>query len=78
MGLCFFLETYRGLRLVGHTGSQKAFFSFFYIDPVARTGAIAAFNSNGVSDGGEARPDARRILNHLREGMFGRIFPLFR
>jgi len=77
MGLCFFLETYGGLHLVGHTGSQKAFFSFFYIDPVARTGAIAAFNSNGVSDGREARPDARRILNHLREEMFGRIFPLF-
>jgi len=78
MGLCFFLESYGGLHLVGHTGSQKAFFSFFYIDPVAKTGSIAAFNSNGVPDEGEARPDARRILNFLREGMFRDIFPLFR
>ena len=76
MGLCFFLEDYRGHRYVGHTGSQKAFLSFFYIDRQTRTAAIAAFNSDGA--GGEgASPATRQILNHLREGMFLKIFPLF-
>lgn len=77
MGLCFFLLDRDGHRYVGHTGSQKAFFSFIYIDPVARTGAIAAFNSLGAGGEGPLRPDTRAILNRLRETLFQRIFPLF-
>jgi len=75
MGLCFFIEKYRGTRFIGHTGSQKAFFSFFYIHPETGTGAIAAFNSQGVG-GDPIRPDTRRILNQFRETLFGSIFPL--
>lgn len=78
MGLCFFLEDYGGARYVGHTGSQKAFQAFIYIDPVARAGALAAFNSTGVSRDGPPRPATREILNRLRERMFAEIFPLFR
>ena len=78
MGLSFFLEDFDGHRYVGHTGSQKAFFSFFYIEPAVGTGAIAAFNSNGLPGEGERRPDARQILNRLRERMFREVFPLFR
>ena len=76
MGLCFFLEEYGGLELVGHTGSQKAFFSFFYLHPGTGIGAIAAFNSQGV---GEAprRPETRQILNGFREALFRDVFPLF-
>ena len=77
MGLCFFLEDYGGHRYVGHTGSQKAFLSFFYIDPELETAAIAAFNSNGTAGDGVFRPDTRRILHNLREGVFREIFPLF-
>lgn len=77
MGLCFFLEDFGGHRYVGHTGSQKAFLSFFYIDPQKKTAAIAAFNSNGTAGDGVFRPDTRRILNNLREGLFREIFPLF-
>jgi len=77
MGLCFFLEDIGGHRYVGHTGSQKAFLSFFYIDPKTRTAAIAAFNSNGASSDQPLRPDTRRILNHLREEVFVKVFPLF-
>jgi len=77
MGLSFFLEEFGGHRYLGHTGSQQAFFSFFYIDPVRETGAIAAFNSNGNLAAGQQRPATRQILNRLREGMFREIFPLF-
>jgi len=78
MGLCFFLEEYAGVRYVGHTGSQKSFFSFIYIDPMTKTGAIAAFNSAGIPGDGPARPETRSILNRLRAEMFESIFPLFR
>ncbi len=78
MGLAFFLEEYGGGRHVGHTGSQKAFVSFIYIDPLARTGVVAAFNSTGLPGEGPARPATRVILNRLREQMFEQLFPLFR
>ncbi len=78
MGLAFFLEEYEGVRYVGHTGSQKAFFSFIYVHPESSTAAIAAFNSNGVSGEGPPRPNTRAILNRLREELFAKVFPLFR
>ena len=81
MALSFFLEEYDGVRYIGHTGSQKAFFSFVYIHPETKTGAIAAFNSAGARGSAtgsvEPRPATRTILNHLREALFARVFPLF-
>ena len=86
MGLTYFiLETgggtggeTGGLRLIGHTGSQKAYFSFFYIDPATRTAAIAAFNSQGApAEDGTRQPDARAVLNTVRATLLEEIFPLF-
>jgi CubicO group peptidase (beta-lactamase class C family) len=76
MGLCFFREEYRGQRFIGHTGSQKAFFSFIYIHPESGTGAIAAFNSQGVEEDTPPRPNTRQILNQFRENLFRDVFPL--
>ena len=78
MGLCFFLEASQGVRYVGHTGSQKAFFSFFYIHPESGTAVIAAFNSNGMAGEGVPRPATRQILNQFRAVVFRDVFPLFR
>lgn len=78
MGLCFFLIDFGDARYPGHTGSQKSFQSFIYIDPGTKTGVIAAFNTTGVGPEGVARPATRAILNGLRERMFGEIFSLFR
>jgi CubicO group peptidase (beta-lactamase class C family) len=77
MALTFFVEETGGRRLIGHTGSQKAFFSFFYIDPAARTAAIAAFNSNGGGPAATRRPDTRAILERVRARLFEAVFPLF-
>lgn len=77
MGLSFFLLDHGGRRYVGHTGSQKAFFSFIYIHPGSGTGGIAAFNSVGAPGEDPQRPDTRAILNRFRETLFRRIFPLF-
>jgi len=78
MGLTFFREEYEGALHIGHTGSQKAFFSFIYVDPATGAGAIAAFNAAGVGRPDTARPATRTILNQLRESFFAEIFPLFR
>jgi CubicO group peptidase (beta-lactamase class C family) len=78
MGLCFFLEDFRGVRYVGHTGSQKSFQAFVYIDPVGPDRGRGRFNSTGAGPEATARPATRTILNHLRERMFAEIFPLFR
>ena len=77
MALSFFLEEYEGVTYVGHTGSQKAFFSFLYFHPESRTGALAAFNSAGSAADGPGRPNTRAILNHLRATFFSRLFSLF-
>lgn len=75
MGLSFFLYEKDGDRVIGHTGSQRAFFSFIYVDPAAKVGAIAAFNTVGVP---AAEPDTRAILNRTRAAVLNRVFPHFR
>lgn len=78
VGLTFFILEHDGATYVGHTGSQKAFFSFFYIHPPTGTAAIVALNSTGSSQDGPAPPNARALLNLLTERLLGEIFPLFR
>ena len=78
MGLTYFILETGGLRLIGHTGSQKAYFSFFYIDPATGTAAIAAFNSQGMpGEDGSRRPDARAVVNTVRTRLTESVFPLF-
>lgn len=78
IGLIFFCFDGDHTRLIGHTGSQKAFISFFYIDPEARTGCIVAFNTVGTpSESGDLKPDTRALSNALRARLFKDVFPLF-
>jgi len=77
MGLSFFLTDFQGSRYVGHTGSQKAFRAFFYIDPETGTGVLAAFNSTGSSSDTPQRPPTSAILSQLTRAFFRNIFPLF-
>jgi len=78
MGLTFFILEYGDLRVIGHTGGQKAFVSFFYVDPLTGAAAIAAFNTLGMAEEGEPKPYTRRVLGELRERLFREVFPLFR
>jgi CubicO group peptidase (beta-lactamase class C family) len=78
IGLVFFVSERNGETLIGHTGSQAAFQSFLYIDPAARTAAIAAFNADGVDKDEGRRPDAGKVLARVRERLFDEIFPTFR
>ena len=74
MGLSFFLYENGDRRLVGHTGTQRAFYSFFVLDPGAKVAAIAAFNSVGTQ-GGPPRTDDLRVGTRTR--VVSEIFPLF-
>ena len=60
---------------VGHTGDQRAFRSFLYLDPATRAAAIAVLNTDRGTD--RDRPDAGAILVSLRDELLERVFPLF-
>jgi len=49
MGLSFFVLDRGGQRILGHTGSQAGFRSFFYFNPANRLAVIAAFNTTNRS-----------------------------
>jgi CubicO group peptidase (beta-lactamase class C family) len=49
MGLSFFIRDRNGQRVLGHTGSQAGFRSFFYFDPVSGNAVIAAFNTTNTT-----------------------------
>jgi CubicO group peptidase (beta-lactamase class C family) len=74
MGLTFFITEREGLRLIGHTGSQQAFQSFFYVDPVTGAAAIGVFNTDAGSAG---RPNTRAIADRVRARLLETVFPLF-
>ncbi|MBT8489234.1 MAG: beta-lactamase family protein [Gemmatimonadetes bacterium] len=75
MGLSFFLHDKRGERVVGHTGTQRTFYSFFYIDPGTRTGVIAAFNTGA---GDETGPDTNALRMRLSARVVDEFFPALR
>jgi CubicO group peptidase (beta-lactamase class C family) len=49
MGLSFFVRDRNGQRILGHTGSQAGFRSFFYFDPANGMAVIAAFNTTNTA-----------------------------
>jgi CubicO group peptidase (beta-lactamase class C family) len=56
MGLSFFIRHEGGRKLVGHTGTQANFRSFFWMDPATRTAVVGVVNtSNNADPGGSAR-----------------------
>jgi CubicO group peptidase (beta-lactamase class C family) len=70
----FFLEDFNGMQVIGHTGTQKAFYSFFYIHPASGTACIAITNTDDSS--GQFDPDQFRIeASHY---VFRNIFTLYK
>lgn len=52
IGLGFFIVTLDGTRLIGHTGEQAGFRSFFYLNPVTRAAVLGVVNTTN-----DARPE---------------------
>jgi len=84
VGLAFFVAERNRITLVGHTGSQRAFRSFFYLDPGRQAGVIAAFNTapaddpRNPADAGTAKPRIPRIVDGLLDRLTTGVFPLYR
>jgi CubicO group peptidase (beta-lactamase class C family) len=49
MGLSFFVLDRNGQRILGHTGSQAGFRSFYYFDPQTQKAVIAVFNTTNYA-----------------------------
>ena len=77
MGLTYFLLEHGDLHVIGHTGGQKAFISFFYVDPRTGAAAIAANNTLGIAGDGDAKPDTRRVMAEVQGMLFESVFTLF-
>jgi CubicO group peptidase (beta-lactamase class C family) len=70
----FFLEDFDGMQVIGHTGTQKSFYSFFYIHPMSGTACIAITNTD--DSGGRFDPDHFRVeASHY---IFRNIFALYK
>lgn len=69
MGLGFFLTEHNGHTIVGHTGGQNGFSTFFYCDPRTGRGIIGAINTgNGARE--EGARSAFMIIKEEAEKVF--------
>jgi CubicO group peptidase (beta-lactamase class C family) len=59
MGLGFFVLDRGGTRIVGHTGSQAGFRSFYFFNPATKAGVIAVFNT--TNEASPATAAQRRV-----------------
>jgi CubicO group peptidase (beta-lactamase class C family) len=65
VGLGYFIVERDGVRLIGHTGSQAGFRSFFWIHPESGKAIIAVFNTSSPPDAPEGKgvkPDIERVF----------------
>jgi CubicO group peptidase (beta-lactamase class C family) len=67
MGLSFFVLDQSGQRILGHTGSQAGFRSFYYFDPETQAGVIAVFNTSN-----SAAPAPQRQMSAAALGLLKR------
>ena len=77
IGVGFFIRNRHGLRLVGHTGSQRGFRAFFYVAPERGVGVIAAFNTAAVEERAGVTPDIGAIREGLLDRLTRAVFTLF-
>lgn len=84
MGMGFFLPGKAASGLVGHTGSQRAFRSFFYLDPATHAGVVAVFNTapaddpRNPTDAGPAKPRIGMLFAGLLDRLAAGVFPIYR
>ncbi len=72
VGLSFFTEEVGGMHFIGHTGTQKSFYSFFYLHPESGTACVHITNT----DGELADPESVRV--NMSQYLFNNHFRMYR
>jgi CubicO group peptidase (beta-lactamase class C family) len=67
-GLSCFVETYGGVRVIGHSGDQNGFISHLYVHRPSRSGYIVSFNTD-VASKKDPRHTTRAVDNDLRDAI---------
>jgi CubicO group peptidase (beta-lactamase class C family) len=78
VALSFFIRRAGAVRLIGHTGSQRGFRSFVYLDPASGTAIIAAMNTAAAAEGPGQHPDTQAIISDILSRVGKEVWPLFR
>ena len=73
VALSFFVEAFDGMQVIGHTGTQKSFYSFFYLHPPSGTACIGITNT----DGAEEQPNPDQIRVEVSHYVFRNLFKLY-
>jgi CubicO group peptidase (beta-lactamase class C family) len=63
MGLGFFIQMVDGTRLIGHTGEQAGFRSFFYLNPVTRAAVLGVVNTTNEARDEDSGRAFQELLN---------------
>lgn len=66
MGLSFFLRISNGRKLIGHTGTQANFRSFFWVDPASGLGIIGVVNTSSNVDGRASTARFNQLMRMAR------------
>ncbi len=74
VALSFFLEEFENRQVIGHTGTQKAFYSFFYIHPPSATACIGITNTDGAGE----IPNPEQIRLDVSHFVFRHLFSLYK
>src|ERR1043166_3867176 len=77
VALSFFVKHVGNTRLIGHTGSQRGFRAFFYLENGSGTAVIAATNTANANERPGAHPDIAAIRAGVLAGLERSVWPLF-
>lgn len=69
MGLSFFIRHEGGRKLVGHTGTQANFRSFFWLDPATRRAVLGVVNTSSDIDGNASDARYRVVMAAARKAL---------
>ena len=77
VALSFFVKHVGNTRLIGHTGSQRGFRAFFYLENSSGTAVIAATNTAAANERPGVHPDIAAIRAGVLAGLDRGVWPLF-
>lgn len=75
IALSFFVKHQGPYRLIGHTGSQRGFRAFFYLEPGSGTAVIAATNTAAVDERPGNHPDIAAMRAAVLAALARNIWP---